>query len=101
MIWNGINGKEFTKTFEDGTYAVISRYQLCIHLQWHIDNEENLFSRGSVLKLFLPDVKLFIFMFILRGTITENNFRRNTPLTTSKFSYYDLNKNTIYFMQDL
>ncbi len=91
----------FTKSFGDHMYAGISRDQLCIHLQWHADNEDDPLLGGSVIKIFVNDLSPFIEEFIKRGTIEEERVMRNTPWGTHEFGFHDLNKNAIYFVQDI
>ena len=91
----------FTKSFGDTMYAGIVRDQLCIHLQWHADNEEDPLLGGSVIKIFVQDLTPFVDEFLQRGTITSDKVHKNTPWGTHEFGFFDLNKNAIYFVQDL
>lgn len=91
----------FSKSFGDQMYAGIARDQLCIHLQWHADNEGDPLLGGSVIKIFVHNLDPFAEEFLKRGTITKDSIHRNTPWRTDEFGFFDLNKNAIFFVQDL
>jgi len=90
----------FTFSFGDESYAGVSREGQCIHLQWHHNNDDDPVL-PSVIKLFVDDIDPYIHEFIERGTISEDNIRRNTPWGTHEFGFFDLNKNAIYIVQDV
>ena len=91
----------FTYQFGDGNYAGMVREDLCIHLQWHADSEEDPLLGGSVIKIFVHDITPFFDEFIKRGTIKAEKLQKNTPWGTHEFGFYDLNGNGIYFVQDV
>ena len=84
---------------EDG-YAVLNRGHLFIHLQWHHNNDEDP-VHGSVIKIFVDDIYPMLEEMIKRGTITKDKLRLNTSWKTHEFGCYDLNKNAIYFVQEV
>lgn len=90
----------FTYQFGDGSYAGIVREDLCIHLQWHADSEDDPLLGGSVIKIFVHDITPFFDEFVKRGTIKPEKLQKNTPWGTHEFGFYDLNGNGIYFVQD-
>ena len=91
----------FEFDFGDDMYAGMSRDGIHFHLQWHADNEDDPLLGGSVMKIFVNDLEPLIEEFIERGTITKDRVRRGTPWGTNEFGFYDLNKNAIFFVQDV
>jgi hypothetical protein len=87
--------------FSDKMYAVLYRDNLCIHLQWHADTENDPLLGGSVIRFYVKNIKPLFDEFIQKGTITEDKFRTNTPWKTNEFGFYDLNKNAIFVMEDI
>ncbi len=95
--------KEFTGfeyAFGDQMYAGLKREKQCIHLQWHADDESDPLLGGSVIKIFVHDIERFAKEFIERGTISAQEYQRNTPWGTHEFGFHDLNGNAIFFVQD-
>ncbi len=90
----------FKVHFLDKIYAVLYREDLCIHLQWHADTQNDALLGGSVIRIAVKDVKALFEEFILRGTVSKDDFRANTPWGTNEFGFYDLNKNAIFIMED-
>lgn len=90
----------FTSHFHDDMYAVLKRDHLWIHLQWHADNEDDPLLGGSVIKLFVSDIKPVFEEFVVRGTVPKEKLRMNTPWGTHEFGFYDLNRNAIFIVQD-
>ncbi len=91
----------FTPIHGDTMYAVLQREHLYIHLQWHADTEDDPLLGGSVIKLFVEDIQPIFEEFVERGTIKPEEFRMNTPWKTHEFSFFDLNKNAIFIVQDV
>ena len=91
----------FSYTFGDHMYAGLKREELCIHLQWHADNEDDPLLGGSVIKIFVKDIEPIFEEFVKRGTIKSDKLHRNTPWNTHEFGFYDLNKNAIFIVQDI
>ena len=91
----------FTAVFFDNMYAVLRREDLCFHLQWHADNEDDPLLGGSVIRIFVSDIKPIFEEFVVRGTVDRSKFRAETPWGTNEFGFYDLNNNAIFIAEDL
>ena len=91
----------FNLKFSDKMYASISRENIEWHLQWHADNEDDPLQGGSVIKVFVSNIESLVKEFIERGTITSEKFHQKTPWATKEFGFFDLNKNAIFFVEDL
>lgn len=76
------------------------RDQLCIQLQLHADTPEDPLLGGSVIKIFVHDIKPWFDKFVERGTIKPDKLRLNTPWGTHEFGFYDLNNNATFIVQD-
>lgn len=90
----------FIYAFGDNMYSGVVRDQLCIHLQWHANTHEDPLLGGSVIKIFVNDIKPWFDEFVERGTIKPEKLRMNTPWGTHEFGFYDLNNNAIFIVQD-
>ena len=86
---------------KDKMYAVLRRENLFIHLQWHADTEDDPLLGGSVIKIFVKNIKPIYDEFIERGTILPQKLRLNTPWKTNEFGFFDLNKNAIFIVEDV
>ena len=86
--------------FADKMYAVLYRDNLCLHLQWHADSEEDPLFGGSVVRIYVKNIQPLFEEFQQRGTVTADKFKTNTPWKTNEFGFYDLNKNAIFIMED-
>lgn len=84
---------------EEG-YAVLNRDTIWLHLKWHHNDKEDPIY-GSVVKIFVADIYPVFEEMIERGTITKNKLRLNTSWETHEFGFYDLNKNAIFFVQNV
>lgn len=91
----------FKYHFGDDDYAGMQRDNLEFHLQFHHGNEEDPILGGSVMKIFVTDIKPYVAEFIERGTITLDKLRMSTPWSTHEFGFYDLNKNAVFVVQDV
>ena len=91
----------FRLLHKDGMYAVMRRSNICIHLQWHADTEDDPLLGGSVIKLFVADIQPIFEELVGRGTAAPDKLRRNTAWNTHEFGFYDLNMNAVFFVQDL
>lgn len=91
----------FKFAFGDKMYAGLKRDNLEIHLQWHADTKDDPLLGGSVIKIFVDDIQPFFEEFVDKGTITKEKLNRNTPWGTHEFGFFDLNKNAIFFVQDM
>jgi hypothetical protein len=90
----------FKYHFGDKTYAGLQRENLEFHLQFHHGNAEDSITGGSVIKIFVADIRPYFEEFVKRGTITKEKLRMNTPWGTHEFGFYDLNDNAIFVVQD-
>jgi len=85
----------------DGMYAVLFRENLIIHLQWHANMAEDPLLGGSVVRLYVKDISHILDELVGRATVAKDKFRQNTPWQTNEFGFYDLNGNSIFFMEDI
>lgn len=90
----------FEPYFSDKMYAVLLRGNLCIHLQWHADTKEDPLRGGSVIRIYVKNIKPLFDEFVKRGTVTEDKFKANTPWRTNEFGFSDLNQNAIFIFED-
>jgi hypothetical protein len=86
--------------FADNMYAVLFRENLCLHLQWHADTEDDPLLGGSVIRIYVKNILPLFDEFVERGTIKSNKFLSNTAWNTNEFGFYDLNRNAIFIMED-
>lgn len=91
----------FNPVFSDAMYAVLHRDGLSIHLQWHADTKNDPLLGGSVIRIFVKNIKPLFDEFVERGTVNKNKFVANTPWETNEFGFYDLNRNAIFISEDL
>ena len=91
----------FSYIFGDDMYAGLKKDNLEIHLQWHADTDDDPLLGGSVIKFFVQDIMVVYDELIQRKTIKPEKLRENTPWGTHEIGIYDLNKNAIFFVQDI
>jgi hypothetical protein len=91
----------FETYMTDKMYAVLYRDNICIHLQWHANTEQDPLLGGSVVRIYVKKIKPIFDEFIQRGTVTSDKLRTNTPWKTNEFGFYDLNRNAIFVMEDI
>ncbi len=91
----------FELVHKDEMYAVLRRQHLHVHLQWHADTVDDPLLGGSVMKVFVKNIKPLFEEFIGRGTVKADKLRMNTPWKTHEFGFYDLNRNAIFFVEDV
>ena len=91
----------FQLLYKDKMYAVMRRENICFHLQWHADTEDDPLLGGSVMKVFVKNVLPIFEEIVERGTIKREKLRLNTDWGTNEFGFYDLNNNAIFFVEDL
>jgi len=91
----------FNVSHADTMYAVLYRENLCIHLQWHADTENDPLLGGSVVRILVKDIGPLFGEFVQRGTVAQGAFKRNTPWNTNEFGFFDLNKNAIFIVEDI
>ena len=85
----------------DNMYAGIIRDHLEIHLQWHADTPDDPLLGGSVIRIFLKNIKPIFDEFVSRGTVPEDKLRMNTPWGTHEFGFYDPNNNAVFLVEDV
>lgn len=91
----------FNVYLSDKMYSVLYRENLTVHLQWHADTPDDPLLGGSVVRLWVKNIKPIFEEFVERGTITPDKFRENTPWGTNEFGFFDLNNNAIFIFEDL
>ncbi len=89
----------FTELFSDTTYAVLYRENICIHLQWHAGTETDPLPGGSVIRIDVKNLDPVFEDMQQRGTVTADSLKKNTPWHTHEFGFFDLNWNSIFFME--
>lgn len=89
----------FTYAFGDKGYAGLRRENQEFHLRFHHGNEEDTIL-GSVMKIFVSDIKPYFEEFLERGATGEDKLRLNTPCGTHEFGFYDLNRNAVFIVKD-
>ncbi len=91
----------FKAIFKDKMYAGLKRDDLYIHLQWHADTEKDPLLGGSVIRLFVTNIKPIFKEFIGRGTVKSDKLCLNTSWGTHEFGFFDLNNNAIFIVEDV
>ncbi|WP_020527045.1 bleomycin resistance family protein [Flexithrix dorotheae] len=91
----------FKLVYKDQMYAVLKRENLNIHLQWHADTDEDPLLGGSVIKIFVNNLMPIFEELVQRGTVSKEKLRLKTSWGTNEFGFYDLNKNAVFFVEDL
>jgi len=91
----------FKLLHKDKMYAVLRRENLCIHLQWHADTEDDPLLGGSVIKIFVKNLQPIFDELVERTTVAKEKLRMNTPWQTNEFGFYDLNNNSVFFVEDI
>jgi hypothetical protein len=77
----------FIEVFHDNMYAALKRDNLYIHLQWHADTEDDPLLGGSVIRIFVKNIRPIFEEFVQRGTVAEDKFVANTPWGTNEFGF--------------
>jgi hypothetical protein len=91
----------FEVYYSDKMYAIIYRENLTIHLQWHADTQDDPLLGGSVIRIFVKNIRPLFEEFVKRDTVAPNAFKANTPWGTNEFGFYDLNNNSIFVAEDV
>ena len=91
----------FESYFADKMYAGIRRENIYLHLQWHADTADDPLLGGSVIRIFVKNIKPLFDEFVQRGTVRQEALRSNTPWGTHEFGFFDLNNNAIFIAEDL
>lgn len=79
-------------------YAVLSRQDIFIHMQFQYP-EDLAKMRGFQIRIQVENITPIFEEFKAKGVVKE--LRMNTPWGTSEFGFYDLNKNGIFFYEDI
>ena len=87
--------------FEDKMYAVLYRENICIHLQWHADTEEDPLLGGAVIRIYVENIHPLFDELLQKGLISSDKLRKDTPWKTNEFGFFDLNNNDVFVMEDL
>lgn len=90
----------FIAVHHDAMYAVLNRDKLRIHLQWHANTQDDPLNAGSVVKIFVKNIRPLFDEFVARKTVPKDKLRLNTPWKTHEFGFYDPNNNAIFFVED-
>ena len=91
----------FELRHQDEMYAVMRLETLYLHLQWHADTADDPLLGGSVIKIFLENIQPIFEQFVKKNLVAADKLRLNTPWGTNEFGLYDLNKNAIFFVEDI
>ena len=91
----------FEPYFSDKMYAGIWRDKIYLHLQWHADTPDDPLLGGSVIRIFVKNIKPLFEEFVSRGTVGADKFRANTAWKTNEFGFFDLNNNAIFIVEDI
>src|SRR4029078_13382282 len=91
----------FEEVFHDKMYAVLKRDHLYIHLQWHANTEDDPLLGGSVIRIFVKNIRPMFDEFVKRRTVSEKRFVSNTPWGTNEFGFFDLNNNAVFVVEDI
>ncbi|MGR3810301.1 glyoxalase/bleomycin resistance/extradiol dioxygenase family protein [Jiulongibacter sp. NS-SX5] len=73
---------------KDEMYAVLRRENICVHLQWHADTEDDPLLGGSVIKIFVRNIESIFEELVKRGTVTTDKLQINTPWKTNEFGFF-------------
>lgn len=88
----------FSTSFVADGYAGLSRDNIHIHLQWHAGTEDDLLQGGSVIKIFVENIRPLFNEMLARGTVTDGSLKK-TAWKTTEFGFFDLNKNAVFFVE--
>ena len=89
----------FEVLHQDKMYAVIKRDELCLHLQWHADNDDDPLLGGSVIRIIVDNLMPIFDELVERGTVKKEKLTLNTAWGTNEFGFFDLNKNAVFIVQ--
>lgn len=91
----------FVSASSDRMYAILRRNKQSIHLQWHANTIDDPLLGGSVVRIFVEQIQLLFEEFVERGTIDADKLQMGTAWGTNEFGIFDLNKNALFFVEDL
>jgi len=81
-------------------YAVLRTENNWIHLQWHADTQDDPLLGGSVIKIFVRNIKTLFEEFGESVSVDKDMFRPHTAWGKHEFGFYNLNRNAILFVED-
>lgn len=84
----------------DPRYAVITRDQVELHLQWHDPAEWSAVER-PMLRFGVPEVEALFEDYRDQGVFHDRTALRETPWGTVEFAFYDLDGNGLTFYRDV
>lgn len=90
----------FEVVYHDNMYAVIKRDEIYMHLQWHADTPDDPLLGGSVIRIYVKNIRPLFEELVERGTVDREKFIANTPWGTNEFGFFDLNKNAVFIMEE-
>lgn len=90
----------FKPLFHDNMYAVLIRDKLTIHLQWHADTDDDPLLGGSVVRIFVKNIRPLFEEFVKRGTVPADKLQK-TAWSTHEFGFFDQNNNAIFIAEDV
>lgn len=96
----------FQKFFDDANengeprYAAIGRQGIYLHLQWHAGNESDPLDAAAI-RIEVENIKPLFEEFVKQGTVPPDAFREKTAWGTNEFGFYDLNKNAVFFFEEI
>lgn len=91
----------FECIYTEKEYAVLKRKNLHLHLQWHANNENDPLLGGSVVKIFVENISNIYNELLKNGVIKTNNYNSPTSWNTKEIGLFDLNRNAIFFVENL
>src|SRR4051812_31127726 len=78
----------FEPAFYDKMYGVLRRNDLCIHLQWHADTQNDPLLGGSVIRISVKNIQPIFDEFVEKGVVNKNKFMANTAWGTNEFGFF-------------
>lgn len=91
----------FKQDFVHNGYAGMSLENIRLHLQWHSGSKDDPLMGGSVVKIFVDKVEPIFDDLVQKGTVNPDQLRKYTTWGTHEFGFYDLNKNAIFFVENV
>jgi len=82
-------------------YVGLCRDDIEIHLQWHAGTKDDPMNGGTVIRIDVKNIKSIFEELKQRGTVTDKDFKANTPWGTNEFAFHDLNSNAIFISEDI
>lgn len=91
----------FSVFIVDSKYAVISRENVEMHLQWHDNAGFNEDVDQLMLRFYIRDLDALVEEFRLSGAMESSIEIRETPWGTREFAFYDPDGNGLTFYRSL